>query len=111
MVASVNDGRRQLTGRTLYPLPIPPEADVMWHKMGAGSSQESLIVYDDGTVTRGQGFTTWDITQPTVHTFIQGGTDFRCEASGWLHDTLVAAGFHCQYAGATDYSDDTDYGL
>ena len=101
MVAKAYDFRRQLTGRELVhnPPPAGTGPNRLWQKVGEVPFQKSIIVYNDGTVLEGISFTLEDINDPDVHTFIYGGTDFRCEASGWLHDTLVAAGYGCQFAG------------
>lgn len=115
MAAIVYDFRRQITGRGLVEIPGPVHATGphrLWAYVREGSSQNSILVYNDGTCVERQQFTTEDLLDPNVHTFIRGGTDFRCEGTGWLHEALLAAGYGCQYAvediyvGSDQYTDE-----
>lgn len=112
MGASVYDFRRQLTGRPIRAIP-PIIASTgphrLWQYAGEGSVQKSLLVYHSGTVVVGEEFTLEDIMDPLVHTYIRGGTDERCEGSGWLHDTLLAAGYPCKYSVEDIYPGDDKY--
>jgi len=108
MGARAYDFRRQLTGRTLVTNPVPTGNDAasrLFRRIGSVSSQKSIIVYLDGTVEEGVEFDIGKTQDPSVHTFILGGTDFRCEPSGWLHDTLIAAGYNCQFSVEDIYTD------
>jgi hypothetical protein len=67
----------------------------LWDYYTEPPAQQSIIVYKNGDVWEKAEFTTDEINDPDVYLFIQGGTDFRCEPSGWLHDTLVAQGYEC----------------
>ncbi len=98
MAADEVDTRNTLGGRPTVPIPPLPGNDPVAHlsqRIGEGLRGKSLLVLNDGTVQVGEEFDTFDLSRPNVHTYIRGGTDFRCEPSGWLHDTLVAAGYTC----------------
>lgn len=64
----------------------------------------SLIVYDDGTVREGIGFTIWDTTRPGVAYFIQGGTQYLVEQGSWLYYTLLNAGYTFECSGGGVYT-------
>lgn len=111
MAARVYDFRRQVTGRPIRAIPpiIGTGVARLWKYAGEGSVQKSLIVYNDGSVIAGEEFTLEQIMDSTVFKYIRGGTDERCEGSGWLHDTLVAAGYPCQYSVEDIYNGDDHY--
>ena len=112
MGATVYDFRRQLYGRPIRPIAADPVAtgpQRLWQYVGEGSLQKSLIVYNDGRVIAGEEFTIEQITDPSVYKYIRGGTDERCEGTGWLHDTLLAAGYPCKYSVEDIYPGDDLY--
>lgn len=112
MAARVYDFRRQVTGRPIRAIPPILAATGphrLWQYAGEGSVQKSLLVYNDGSVVAGEEFTLDQISAPTVYKYIRGGTDERCSGSGWLHDTLVAAGYPCQFSVEDIYNGDDQY--
>ena len=106
------DTRPQLLGRGwIAPLPSGPSQGPMhlWDHIKQPPIQNSLLVYEDGTVVEGQEFGTDDINDPTVIAFILGGTDYRCEP-GPVHDALLAAGYTCGWGVDIDlYPGDDQY--
>lgn len=104
----------QLLGRgTRGPLvPVGPGISPLWQYFLSPSSQNSILIYNDGTVVERQTFENDDIKDPDVHTFIYGGTDFRTDVGTFEYQALTAAGYTWRnvYTGdvyAEEY--DTDY--
>ncbi len=85
----------QLLGRTLYEnqRPYGPGVSPLWSRVRAVPYQESIIIYNNGTVVRGVGFDNDDISDPSVYLFILGGQRFRCLTTDPEYAWLTAAGF------------------
>ena len=85
----------QLLGRGTYGPEIPMGRGVsrLWLYKKMPPKQNSIIIYNDGTVVERAGFALLDINAPTVHTFIYGGTDWRCQSGSFEHESLLAAGY------------------
>jgi hypothetical protein len=85
----------QLLGRGTYgpDVPIGPGISRLWMYKKSVPKQNSVIIYDDGTVEERATFSNLDIAKPNVHTFIYGGTDYRCQSGSFEHDALLAAGY------------------
>ena len=66
-------------------------------------SQNSVLIYNDGSVVEQATFVNKDIQDPNVHTFIYGGTDFRTDVGSFEYEALTAAG----YTWRNVYSGDT----
>lgn len=95
-------------GATVQNLPSAAGDTDPWTLYFAPTSiGHSLIVYDDGRVQEGIGFTIWDTKRPGVAYWIQGGTQYLVEQGSWLYDTLLAAGYTFDCSGSSDeYSAD-----
>lgn len=65
----------------------------LWSFFLPPPAQNSILIYLDGTVVERATFENDDIQDPTVHTFILGGTDFRTEIGSFDYDALTAAGY------------------
>lgn len=65
----------------------------LWSFFLPPPAQNSILIYLDGTVVERATFENDDIQDPTVHTFILGGTDFRTEVGSFDYDALTAAGY------------------
>jgi len=86
----------QLLGRGTYGPRVEygPDVSPLWSFFLSASSQNSVLIYNDGTVVEGQSFDEFrQIQQPDVHTFILGGTDFRTDVGSFDYDALTAAGY------------------
>jgi len=104
----------QLLGRGTYGPEMPTGRGVspLWSFFLPPPSQNSVIVYTDGSVVERATFEQSDIADPDVHTFIYGGTDYRTDVGSFAYDALTAAGYTWRnvYTGnvyAEDY--DTDF--
>ena len=106
--------QKQLLGRATYGPRVEygPGVSPLWQFFLAPPAQESILIYDDGTVVERQTFENDDIQDPSVHTYILGGTDYRTDEGSFEYNALTAAGFTWRdvYSGDT-YADDydTDY--
>ncbi len=77
------------------PLPPPNPPDDLWmYCFQTPPVQNSLIVYNNGTVTEGHDFLMSVINGPDVYVFIRGGTNFLVEQGSWLAGVLEAAGYY-----------------
>ena len=65
----------------------------LWSYFLGPPAQNSVIVYDDGSVVEGQGFQNDQIQADNVYVFILGGTRFRCETGSFEYTALTAAGY------------------
>ena len=103
--------QKQLLGRGTYgPLTnYGPGVSPLWQFFLMPPAQNSVIVYNDGSVVERQTFENEDIKDPSVHTFILGGTDYRTTQGSFTYDALTAAGYTWNdvYSGDT-YADDYD---
>lgn len=64
----------------------------LWDHHAGPPIQESIVVYTDGTVTRGYDFESWEMEGDNIAVFIMGGSDFWCE-DGAIKTALKAAGY------------------
>ena len=106
--------QKQLLGRATYGPRVEygPGVSPLWQFFLAPPAQESILIYDDGTVVEQQTFENSDIQDPSVHTYILGGTDYRTTAGSFTYNALTAAGFTWRdvYSGDTyGTTYDTDY--
>lgn len=85
----------QLMGRETYPNRRPYGYGIspLWQRVPPPPWQESIIVYNDGSVVRGFGFENSVISDPSVKLFILGGTQFNCPEGSEIYNQLTAAGF------------------
>ena len=65
----------------------------LWSYFLPPPAQNSILVYNDGTVVERATFENDDTEDPDVHTYILGGTDFRTEVGSFDYDALTAAGY------------------
>lgn len=65
----------------------------LWQYFLSPSAQNSVIIYNDGTVVERETFENEDIKDPSVHTFILGGTDYRTDVGTFEYQALTAAGY------------------
>ena len=106
--------QKQLTGRATYGPRVDygPGVSPLWQFFLMPPAQESILIYKNGTVVERQTFENEDIKDPSVHTYILGGTDYRTDEGSFEYNALTAAGFTWRdvYSGDT-YADDydTDY--
>jgi len=87
--------QEQLLGRGTYGPRVQTGAGIspLWQFFLAPPSQNSILIYNDGTVVEQQTFVLSDIKDPDVHTYILGGTDFRTDVGSFDYDALTAAGY------------------
>jgi hypothetical protein len=87
--------QEQLLGRGTYGPRVQTGAGIspLWQFFLAPPSQNSILIYNDGTVVERQTFVLSDIKDPDVHTYILGGTDFRTDVGSFDYDALTAAGY------------------
>lgn len=87
--------QKQLLGRATYGPRVEygPGVSPLWQFFLAPPAQESILIYDDGTVVEQQTFENSDIQDPSVHTYILGGTDYRTDEGSFEYNALTAAGF------------------
>jgi len=85
----------QLLGRGTYGPRVDPGPGVspLWQFFLGPPAQNSVIIYDDGTVVERQTFENNEIKDVNVHTFILGGTDFRCDVGSFEYTALDDAGY------------------
>lgn len=96
--------QQQLLGRGTYGPRVQtgPGISPLWQFFLAPPAQNSILIYNDGTVVEQQTFVNDDILDPDVHTFILGGADFRTDVGSFEYNALTAAG----YTWRTVYSND-----
>lgn len=87
--------QQQLLGRGLYGprVEFGPDVSPLWQFFLMPSAQNSVLIYNDGTVVEQATFANDIIQDPSVHTFILGGTDFRTDEGSFEYDALTAAGY------------------
>lgn len=87
--------QQQLLGRGLYGprVEFGPDVSPLWQFFLMPSAQNSVLIYNDGTVVEQATFANDVIRDPSVHTFILGGTDFRTDEGSFEYDALTAAGY------------------
>jgi hypothetical protein len=65
----------------------------LWTYFLGVPAQNSVIVYNDGSVVEQAGFDNDQIQDPSVYVFILGGTRFRCETGSFEYNALTDAGY------------------
>lgn len=85
----------QLLGRGTYGPRAPIGAGVspLWQFFLGPPAQNSVIIYNDGSVVERETFENDDIQSADVHTFILGGTDYRTDVGSFEYEALTAAGY------------------
>lgn len=88
----------QLLGRGTYGPDVPMGRGVsrLWMYFLNPPAQNSIIIYDDGSVVEGPGFENDQIQADNVYMFILGGTRFRCETGSFEYTALTNAGYTWQ---------------
>ena len=103
--------QKQLLGRGTYgPRVVTgPDVSPLWQFFLSPPAQNSIIIYNDGTVVEQQTFENDDIQDPDVHTYILGGTDFRTDEGSFDYNALTAAGYTWRNVYSNDvYAEDYD---
>lgn len=101
----------QLLGRGTYgPYNIiAPDVSPLWQFIKPPPAQNSILIYNDGTVVERATFENSDTLDPDVHTFIIGGTDYRTDVGTFEYDALTAAGYTWRNVYSGDvYAEDYD---
>lgn len=103
--------QKQLLGRGTYgPRVVTgPGVSPLWQFFLMPPAQNSIIIYDDGSVVERQTFENDDTQAPDVHTYILGGTDFRTDEGSFEYNALTAAGYTWRNVYSNDvYPEDYD---
>ena len=101
----------QLLGRGTYgPRVVQgPGISPLWSFFLPPPAQNSILIYNDGTVEERATFQNKDVKAADVHTFIMGGTDFRTDVGTFEYDALTAAGYTWRNVYTSDvYAEDYD---
>jgi len=101
----------QLLGRGTYgPRVVTgPNVSPLWQFFLSPPAQNSIIIYNDGTVVEQQTFENDVIQDPDVHTYILGGTDYRTDVGTFEYDALTDAGYTWRNVYTGDvYAEDYD---
>ena len=101
----------QLLGRGTYGPDVAMGRGVsrLWMYFLSPPAQNSIIIYDDGSVVEGPGFENDQIKGDNVYLFILGGTRFRCETGSFEYTALTNAGYTWQtITGYDEYGEDYD---
>lgn len=93
----------QLLGRGTYGPDVPRGRGVspLWSYFLGPPAQNSVLIYDDGSVVEGPGFENDQVQADDVYLFIFGGTRFRCEVGSFEYEALTNAGY--TWETITDY--------
>ena len=85
----------QLLGRGTYGPQVAygPGISALWFYFKSPPAQNSVLIYNDGSVVERATFENGDIQGVDVHTFILGGTDYRTTVGSFEYDALTAAGY------------------
>jgi len=84
-----------LSGQGTYGPSVPWGNGIspLWQYMRMPPAQNSILIYDDGTVVEGAHLENDAIKGADVYLYIYGGTRFTCEVGSFEYDALVAAGY------------------
>jgi hypothetical protein len=77
-------GPHTIQGRGISPL---------WSFILPPPAQNSVLIYNDGSVAERATFENDDVQADDVHTFILGGTDYRTDVGSFEYESLTAAGY------------------
>lgn len=94
----------QLLGRGTYGPQVAygPGISPLWLYFLSPPAQNSVLIYNDGSVVERSTFENRDIQDVDVHTFILGGTDYRTTVGSFEYDALTAAGYTWREVAAPD---------
>ena len=70
-----------------------PGVSNLWSYFLGPPAQNSILIYNDGTVVERAGFENDEIQDPSVYLFILGGTIFRTSLGSFAYNALTAAGY------------------
>jgi len=87
--------QKQLLGRGLVGprVALGPGVSPLWQFFLSPSSQNSVLIYNNGDVVEQQTFANDVIKSPDVHTYILGGADFRTDEGSFEYNALTDAGY------------------
>lgn len=103
--------QKQLLGRGTYGPRVQtgPGISPLWQFFLMPPAQNSILIYNDGSVVEQETFVNDDILDPDVHTFILGGADFRTDEGSFEYNALTAAGYTWRNVYSNDvYPEDYD---
>lgn len=84
-----------------------PGISPLWKYMRMPPAQNSLLIYDDGSVVEGAHFENDDIAADDVVLYHYGGTQFTVEVGSFEYNALQAAGYLLEVVPEPDtYTDD-----
>lgn len=85
----------QLLGRGTYGpnVQVGPGVSPLWQFFLSPPAQNSILIYNNGSVVEQATFENSAIRDDDVHTYILGGTDFRTDVGSFEYDALTAAGY------------------
>lgn len=94
----------QLLGRGTYGPQVAygPGISPLWLYFLSPPAQNSVLIYNDGSVVERSTFENRDIQDVDVHTFILGGTDYRTTVGSFEYEALTAAGYTWREVAAPD---------
>jgi hypothetical protein len=100
--------QQQLLGRGTYGprMEFGPDVSPLWQFFLMPPAQNSVLIYNDGTVVEQATFANDIIQDPDVHTFILGGTDFRTDEGSFEYEALTAAGYSWRNVYTNDVYDE-----
>jgi hypothetical protein len=87
--------QKQLLGRGTYgpQIQVGPNISPLWQFFLSPPAQNSILIYNNGTVVEQTTFENDTTQDPDVHTYILGGTDFRTDEGSFEYNALTAAGY------------------
>lgn len=94
----------QLLGRGTYGPQVAygPGISPLWLYFLSPPAQNSVLIYNNGSVVERSTFENKDIQDEDVHTFILGGTDYRTTVGSFEYEALTAAGYTWREVAAPD---------
>ena len=101
--------QKQLLGRGTYGprVAVGPGVSPLWQFFLSPQAQNSILIYNDGSVIEQETFENSDIKDPDVHTFILGGTDFRTDEGSFEYTALSDAGYTWRNVYTNDVYDES----
>lgn len=87
--------QKQLLGRGTYGPRVQtgPGISPLWQFILMPPAQNSILIYQNGTVVEQATFENNVIQSEDVYLFILGGTDFRCDEGSFEYNALTDAGY------------------
>ena len=84
-----------------------PDVSPLWQYIKMPAAQNTIVIYEDGSVVEKAKWDTSELRPENhVHTFILGGTDFRCEDTSFAYQSLLAAGYEFKTMPGADTHED-----